>query len=94
MPVAVSTTYSKERIFFMVNEAIKKLDEKGRDVIKIRYGLMDSDGETLKTIAEKYKVSNARARELITRNLIKIRTMLHGETDRIILKNNYYSQKK
>ena len=77
----------------MVNEAIKKLDEKGRDVIKIRYGLMDRDGETLKTIAEKYKVSNARARELVTRNLIKIRTMLHGETERIILKNNYYSQK-
>lgn len=93
MPVGVSTTYSKERIFFMVNEAIKKLDEKGRDVIKIRYGLMDRDGETLKTIAEKYKVSNARARELVTRNLIKIRTMLHGETERIILKNNYYSQK-
>lgn len=93
MPVAVSTIYSKERILFMVNEAIKKLDEKGRDVIKIRYGLMDSDGETLKTIAEKYKVSNARARELVTRNLIKIRTMLQGETERIILKNNYYSQK-
>lgn len=93
MPVAVSTAYSKERILFMVNNAIQKLDEKGRDVIKIRYGLMDSDGETLKTIAEKYKVSNARARELVTRNLIKIRTMLHGETERIILKNNYYSQK-
>lgn len=93
MPVGVSTTYSKERIFFIVNEAIKKLDERGRDVIKIRYGLMDSDGETLKTIAEKYKVSNARARELVTRNLIRIRMMLHGETERIILKNNYYSQK-
>lgn len=93
MPVAVSATYSKERILFMVNDAIKKLDEKGRDVIKIRYGLMNSDGETLKTITEKYKVSNARARELVTRNLIKISTMLHGETERIILKNNYYSQK-
>lgn len=93
MPVAVSAAYSKERIIFLVNEAINKLDERGRDIIRTRYGLVDSKVVTLKIIAEKHKVSVERARGLVIENLRKIRSLLHGEAKNIVVKNNYFSEK-
>lgn len=93
MPVALDTIYNKDRIVALVDEAIDELNERGRDIVKRRYGLSEGEGATYKEIAEKYNVSLICIRTLVFNNLRKIKCFLHRQNEKIIVTNEYFASR-
>lgn len=93
MPVALSAIYNKDRIIALVDEAIDQLNERGRDILKIRYGLLEGEGRTYKEIAGKYNVSLICIRTLVFNNIRKIKGFLHSRNEKIIVTNEYFAHR-
>lgn len=92
-PVALGAIYNRDRIIALVNEAMDQLNERGRDILKIRYGLLEGEGRTYKEIAGKYNVSPICIRTLVFNNLWKIKGFLHNRNEKIIVTNKYYTRR-
>lgn len=93
MPVALSAIYSKDRIIALVDEAIDELNERGREILKIRYGLLEGEGRTYKEIAGKYNINPICIRTLVFNNLWKIKGFLHSRNENIIVTNEYFAHR-
>ena len=52
-------------IFKELLKSIQLLDERRRDIINLKFGLIDGEFKTLKFISEKYRISKERVRQIL-----------------------------
>ena len=68
---------SKNDLNLLIKDALCTLDEREKDVIKLRYGLDDEEEHTLAEIGKKYNISRERVRQIETKALFKLRKSLN-----------------
>lgn len=68
---------SKNDLNLLIKDALCALDEREKDVIKLRYGLDDEEEHTLAEIGKKYNISRERVRQIETKALFKLRKSLN-----------------
>ncbi len=70
--------YIKESMIEDVKRILDELPERERNIIVLRYGLIDGKKRTLQEIGEMYNISKERVRQLENETIRKIRKKLRG----------------
>jgi RNA polymerase primary sigma factor len=67
--IAVDQSLLKERI----GEVLRSLTQREREVIEMRFGLLDGQPKTLEEVAKTYGITRERIRQIEARGLVKLR---------------------
>ncbi len=68
---------SKNDLNLLLKDALCTLDDREKEVIKLRYGLDDGEEHTLAEIGKKYNISRERVRQIETKALFKLKKSLN-----------------
>jgi RNA polymerase primary sigma factor len=62
-----------------IEEALDDLNERERDLLRMRFGLDDGQPRTLEEVGRKFGVTRERIRQIETKTLAKLRNPQHGQ---------------
>ncbi len=62
-----------------VERLITKLDEREQEILRFRYGLLDTPPETLEHVGERFGITRERVRQIQNEAVIKLREMLEND---------------
>ncbi len=68
---------SKNDLNILLKDALCTLDDREKEIIKLRYGLEDGEEHTLAEIGKKYNISRERVRQIEAKALFKLKKSLN-----------------